>query len=91
MGYFLQNSSKARRRPDLKEMELPSFRDQIILSAITDLCQSLFHQRSIQNLDEEQLPVLISQIRRRFSADANQIARVTGIPYQEVARMLQGF
>lgn len=91
MGYFLQNSSKARRRLDLKEMELPSFRDQIILSAITDLCQSLFHQRSIQDLDKEQLPILISQIRRRFSADANQIARVTGIPYQEIARMLQGF
>lgn len=91
MSFFLQNSSKARRRLELKETELPSFRDQLILSAMADLCQSLFHQRDLGDLDAEQQAVLVSQIRRRFSADANQIARVTGIPYQEIARMLQGF
>ncbi|MBR5075516.1 MAG: hypothetical protein IKX28_00690 [Bacteroidales bacterium] len=91
MNFFLQNSSKAKQRLALREMDLPSFRDQIILPAISDLCQSLFHKREIKELDEEQLPALIAQIRRRFNADAKQIARVTGIPYQEIARMLQAF
>ena len=91
MNYFLLNSSKAKHRLALNEMALPSFRDQNILSAIPDLCQSLFQKRDIQALDPEQQPLLISQIRRRFSADPNQIARVTGISYQEIARMLDDF
>lgn len=91
MNYFLVNSSKAKRRLALNEMDLPSFRDQNILAAIPDLCQSLFQKRDIQALDPGQQPLLISQIRRRFSADPNQIARVTGISYQEIARMLDDF
>lgn len=91
MNYFLVNSSKAKRRLALKEEGIPSFRDQVILAAVQDLCQTLFHQQSVANLNEEQQSVLVSQIRRRFSADINQIARVTGIPLSDAARMLEGF
>lgn len=91
MDYYLRNSSKAKRRLALREEGLPSFRDQIILAAIPDLCQTIFHKWGIGELGEEQRSALVSQIRRRFSADVNQIARVTGIPYSDVARMLEGF
>lgn len=91
MNYFLLNSSKAKRRMVLREEGLPSFRDQVILTAIPDLCQTLFHQQSLGALTDEQVSDLISQIRRRFSADVNQIARVTGLPLPEVTRKLEGF
>ena len=91
MNYFLVNSSKAKRRLALKEDGLPSFRDQVILAAIPDLCQTLFHQHRVTDLNEEQQAVLISQIRRRFSADINQIARVTGIALPDATRMLESF
>ena len=91
MIFFLENSSKAKRRQALGEEGLPSFRDQIIVSAIQDLCQTLFHKWRVDELSEDQQATLVFQIRRRFSADVNQIARVTGIPYPDVARMLEGF
>jgi REP element-mobilizing transposase RayT len=91
MNYFLLSSSKARRRLALKEEGLPSFRDQVILAAVQDLCQTLFHQRTVDALTEEQRSELVSQIRRRFSADLNQIARVTGISLRDVIRMLERF
>ena len=91
MNYFLVNSSKAKRRLALKEDGLPSFRDQVILAAIPDLCQTLFHQQRVTDLTDEQRSELVFQIRRRFSADVNQIARVTGIPLSDAARMLEGF
>ena len=91
MDYYLRNSSKAKQRLARGEEGLPSFRDQIILAAIPDLCQTLFHKWRINELDENQQAKLVSQIRRRFSADVNQIARVTGIPYPDVARMLESF
>jgi hypothetical protein len=91
MNYFLVNSSKAKRRLALKEEGLPSFRDQVILAAIPDLCRTLFHQQEVADLNGEQQSVLVSQIRRRFSSDINQIARVTGIPLSDAARMLEGF
>lgn len=91
MDFYLRNSSKAKRRLAHGEKGLPAFRDQIILSAIPDLCQSLFHKWHIDELEKDQRSTLVSQIRHRFSADVNQIARVTGMPYSEVARMLEGF
>ncbi len=91
MDYYLRNSSKAKRRLALGEEGLPSFRDQIILAAVPDLCQTLFHKWRIDELEAEQKSTLVTQIRRRFSADVSQIARVTGMPYSDVARMLEGF
>ena len=89
LGYFLRTSSKARQR--LEGGAAPSFRDQNILSASEDLCHSLFRVNRISDLGVEQKTELLRQLGRRFSADLNQICRVTGIPYEEAARMLDGW
>ena len=91
MQYFLQSSSKAKRVLDRIEKDLPAFRDQVILAAIPDLCHSLFQKRSIEELDIQQRTELARQIRYRFSADIHQIARVSGIPYQQIAILLERF
>jgi len=91
MNYFLQNSSKAKLRLSRNEGNLPSFRDQVLLAALPDLCVSLFREKEIKNLKQEQQGVLLDQIRRRFGADLHQISRVTGIPYPKVAALLEGF
>ncbi|MBR5073022.1 MAG: hypothetical protein IKX29_05685 [Bacteroidales bacterium] len=89
MGYFLRTSSKARLR--LEGGAAPSFRDQNILSACGDLCRSLFRVEGINDLMEEQKTELLRQLGRRFSADLNQLCRVTGIPYAEATRMLDRY
>lgn len=89
LGYFLKTSSKARLR--LKGGAVPSFRDQNILSACEDLCRSLFRVNRICDLDMEQKVELLRQLSRRFSADLNQICRVTQIPYEEAAKMLDSY
>ena len=89
LGYFLRTSSKARQR--LEGGVAPSFRDQNILSASEDLCRSLFRVNRISDLGVDQKTELLRQLGRRFSADLNQICRVTGIPYEEAARMLDGW
>lgn len=91
MNYFLQTSSKAKRVLSRMEGNIPSFRDQVIFAALPDLCMSLFREREWACLNREQQAVLVEEVRRRFSADVNQIARVTGISYAEVAKMLQEF
>ena len=87
MNYFLVNSSKAKRRLDAKD-NAPNFRDQVILPAIGDLCQSLFQKPSLEALTQDELAELLKQLRYRFSSHANQLARVTGIPYQRVVDLL---
>ena len=87
MNYFLVNSSKAKRRLDAKD-NAPNFRDQVILPAIGDLCQSLFQKSSLEALTQDELAALLKQLRYRFSSHANQLARVTGIPYQKVVDLL---
>lgn len=42
-------------------------------------------------MNREQQAVLVEEIRRRFSADVNQIARIIGISYSEIASMMQEF
>ena len=91
MQYFLQNSSKAKRRLARSEEGLPAFRDQVIVAAIPDLCQSLFHCRCVADMNEAQLAELFRQLRFRFSADVNQIARTAGCSYEKVARLLEDF
>ncbi|MBO7544011.1 MAG: transposase [Bacteroidales bacterium] len=86
MNYFLTNSSKARQINDL-----PSFPDQLVLSAIGSLCTSLFRKSSVSDLAEEQAAELFRQIRYRFSADPAQIARVAGITYDTVTKLLDSF
>ncbi len=87
MNYFLVNSSKAKRRLASKD-NVPNFRDQVVLPATGDLCQSLFQKSSPQALTPDELAELLKQLRYRFSSNANQLARVTGIPYQKVVELL---
>ncbi len=91
MQYFLQNSSKAKKRLAQSEEGLPAFRDQVIVAAIPDLCRSLFQHPSVDGLKEPQLAELFRQLRFRFSADVNQIARAAGFSYEKVARLLEDF
>lgn len=91
MLYFQMNSSKAKRVLSRMDQALPSFRDQAILAALPDLCLSLFREREVQALTDNQQAVLVEQIRRRFSADINQIARVTGLSHEKLVRYFDGF
>ncbi|MBQ6087224.1 MAG: transposase [Bacteroidales bacterium] len=88
MNYFLNNSSKAKKRIEMADDNLPAFRDQTILASLPDLCRSLFQKRSFDLLQADEQAELARQIRFRFSADPNQIARVCGISYPEAARLL---
>ena len=88
MNYFLQNSSKAKRRKEFQGNDLPSFRDQVLYAAIPDLCLSLFGKNEASELDEGQRQELVRQLRRRFSADIHQIARITSLSMEDVARLL---
>ena len=87
MNYFLMNSSKAKKRID-SEDHIPAFRDQTIIATLPDLCMSLFGHRSYADLLPEEQTELVRQIRYRFSANVNQIARVCGISYDEAARKM---
>ena len=87
MNYFLFNSSKAKKRLVADE-HLPSFRDQTILSALPELCRSLFQKDFFSQLYPDEQSEFARQIRFRFSADATQIARVCGITYAEAAILL---
>lgn len=88
MNYFLASSSKARMRIEAAEDKLPSFRDQTILSVLPELCKSMFNKNSFEDLSETEQNEFVRQVRFRFSADANQIARVCGITYSEAACLL---
>lgn len=88
MNFFLQNSSKAKRRLEFRGNDQPSFRDQVLYAAIPDLCQSLFGRNTVSDLDREQKTELVRQLRRRFGSDVRQIARVTSLPMEETAQLL---
>lgn len=87
MNYFLNSSSKAKKRIEADE-NLPAFKDQTILSALPDLFQTLFHKYTFDQLTSEEQKEAVKQIRFRFSADPNQIARVCGLKYAEAAKMI---
>ena len=91
MNYFLLNSSKAKRRLESSDPHLPAFKDQVITAGMHDLCHSLFQKRALTELDEGQLAEILKQIRYRFSAHPHQMARVTGIPYERVAKLLESY
>lgn len=88
MNYFLSSSSKARKIIVSKEDSMPSFRDQIVVAAIPDLCRTLFGRESLNGLESDQIGEVLRQIRYRFSSNVDQIARVTGLSYSEAARLL---
>ena len=87
MIYFLNTSSKARKRLESEE-HLPAFRDQIIFAALPDLLRSLFGKDSFQELTDKEKPECMRQLRFRFSADIHQIARVCGLSYADAACLM---
>ena len=87
MNWFLANSSKAKKRRGADD-NLPAFRDQVILAAVPDLCQSLFGKREFSQLAREEQVEFVRQLRFRFSAYVNQIARVCGLTYEQAARLM---
>ena len=88
-SYFLNSSSKARLR--LEKTEAPSFSDHIVKAALTNLINSLFRQASLESLNDRQKAELIRQVQRRFSSDEGQIVRISGLPKEEVNRLINGF
>lgn len=88
MHYYITYSSKARMRMEMSEDSLPSFRDQTVIAAIPDLCRSLFGKAGFHELNDTQKVEFLRQLRYRFSSNVNQLARVTGLKYEEAAKLL---
>ena len=84
MNYFLQSSSKAKL-----VKEAPSFKDQLIVSAMQDLTVSLFRKKTFGDLTNLQKSEILKQLRYRFSSEPNQLSRVSGLQFEEVCRMLE--
>ena len=91
MNWFLMNSSKAKRKIESSEHNHPAFKDQTIMSALPDLFRSLFQKQSFKDLSPSEQAESHRQIRFRFCSNVHQIARVTGLTYEEAARMLDSF
>ena len=87
MNWFLSNSSKAKKRLEADD-NLPAFRDQVILAAVPDLCQSLFGKRKFSQLTRNERVEFVRQLHFRFSAHVNQIARVCGLTYEQTAQLM---
>lgn len=88
MDFFLRNSSKAKLRLDTSDKAIPAFRDQLIQSAVPDLCTTLFRKYTVEELTEDEQSELLKQLRYRFSSNVNQLARVTGLSYKAVTDLL---
>ena len=88
MGFFLNTSSKAKL---VRESNGPSFRDQTIVCAVIDICQSLFRKQSVESLNKEEKQEFLRQLQRRFGADLNQLCRVTGLEYTKAANLLDSY
>lgn len=89
LNYFMVNSSKAKKRLNGLDSGVPSFKDQVILAAVPDICRTVFKKRSVSELSAQELAELIFRIRRSFFADVSQIARVIGVSYSDVAGILE--
>ena len=88
MNYFLNASSKAKKRLETVDEHIPAFRDQSILYVMPDLFQSLFRKGSFRDLSSSEQTEALRQIRFRFGSNVHQLARVCGLSYADAARML---
>jgi len=88
MDFFLRTSSKARVRVESGEESLPAFKDQVVAYAVPDLCRTLFQKGSFGELSDSQKCEILLQLRYRFSSNIHQLARVTGLSYDEAARLM---
>lgn len=87
--YYLTNSSKASKH--LEKNAAPSFEDHVILAACRNLVYTLFRAKRVEELSDEQLKELLRQLQWRFSADINQLCRITGITYENAVKMLDTY
>ena len=90
MKYFLDSSSKARPKQELWET-VPSFSDQVLYAAASEIRRSLFQKGENEALTEEQNAELMRQLRRRFSSDINQLCRITGMTNEEALKVFDSF
>ena len=88
MDYFLRNSSKAKLRLESKDDALPSFKDEVVLAALPELCRTLFSKLSFKELSDAQKTEVLRQLRFRFSSNIHQLDRVVGLSYDETARLM---
>lgn len=89
MNFFLSKSSKALKNTStLNNMSAPTFKDSVMHGAAKDICTSMFHKNCFDDLDSIQLIEMLRQLKWRFSASADQIARVTGLEYGKVSKLL---
>ena len=88
MFVFLRNSSKARLLLESQPALLPSFRDQSLLAVAQDIAVSLFRKESLSELTETEIERVVSETKRRCSADIAQIARVLSMSPKRVAEIL---
>lgn len=89
MQYFLNSSSKAKIRLESKDSETPSLKDTVVLPLMLDLCQKMFGKGLVNELTPEQLTELLRQLRYRCSSNINQLARITGLSYTQIAKLLE--
>lgn len=88
MAYFQNTSSKIKQKLDMEETVSPHFQDQVVLSALGDLMLALFRKDSLSSLNDAEKGELLRQIKYRFSSNIHQMARVIGLEYDEVVRLL---
>ena len=88
MSFFLLNSSKAKRRLE-NDSDIPAFRDQVVSSAMGDLCTTLFGTPSFTTLSEQGQAEILKQVKYRFSSNIHQLSRVSGKAYEEVCHLLE--
>ena len=90
-NFFLMNSSKVRDKLGDRPSTVPIFSDQSILKAAEDLSRSMYGARCTKALTADQLSNVLRQLRRRFSSNAEQLARVTRLDARAIADMLEAF
>lgn len=89
MAMFLSKSSKARTNINIQDSQVPTFKDQDVLSLMEDLCRTLFNKRSVSELIPSQQAEILRQMRYRFSSNINQMSRLSGLPYETVVKLLE--
>jgi hypothetical protein len=67
---------------------MPGFKDQTVSFALPDLCRTLFQKGSFEELSQPQKVEILRQLRYRFSSNIQQLARVTGLTYDEAAKLM---
>lgn len=89
MKYFLDSSSKAKRKLEAGESEVPAFKDQAVLPMMQELIRKLFGKGSIKELTTEETAELFRQMHYRLSSNINQMARLSGYSYEQIVCLME--